>query len=186
MTGIEYREKILSFCKQKGPLLPSDVAKLLKTDTLRAGAMLSEMTENKLLIISSLKIGGSPLYYLPDQPEKLELFIGKLKDKDRGTLESLRQNKIMKDSGLDLFTRFSLRQLKDFAKPFHVMKGEEAELFWRFYTVSEKDAVEILKPKKQAEQIVPTSKEERKIEKKMPLERKKTAVSDSLMQRARA
>ena len=73
--GIEYRDKIIALCRQKGPVLPLEVAKLMKTETWKAGAMLSEMTENKILLISTIKVGGSPLYYLPDQQEKLELFI---------------------------------------------------------------------------------------------------------------
>ena len=150
--GIEYREKIISLCKQKGPILPNDVAKMLKTETWKAGAMLSEMTENKILLISAIKIGGSPLYYLPEHQEKLELFVNRLNDKDKKVFDFIKQRKILRDSELDLLTRFSLRQLKDFARPLHVTKGEDAELFWRFYSVSEEQAIEILHPKPKIQQ----------------------------------
>ena len=125
---------------------------MLKTETWKAGAMLSEMTENKILLISAIKIGGSPLYYLPEHQEKLELFVNRLNDKDKKVFDFIKQRKILRDSELDLLTRFSLRQLKDFARPLHVTKGEDAELFWRFYSVSEEQAIEILHPKPKIQQ----------------------------------
>lgn len=152
--GIEYREKILNLARQKGPLLPNDVAKLLKTSTLFASAMLSEMNENKLLVISSLKVGGSPLYYIPDQVFMLEHFLEKLNEKDRRVFELLKQKKILKDSDQELLIRFSLRQLKDFAKPIHISKGDEAELYWKFYGISDEEALDLLRPKKVVQKVV--------------------------------
>ena len=146
--GIEYREKIISLARQKGPLLPADVAKFLKTDTLFASAMLSEMNENKILVISTLKVGGSPLYYLPEHAGFLEKFLGNLNEKDRKVFELLKNNKLLKDMDQELFVRYSLRQLRDFAKPIHISHGQEADLYWRFYQVSDQDALAFLSPKK--------------------------------------
>ncbi len=177
MTGIAYRENIIAFCKQKGPLLPADVARLLKTDTMRAGAMLSEMSENKILKISSLKVGGSPLYYLPSEPQKLEMYVGKLNEKDRHVFDILKAKGVLRDAELDTLTRVALRTLKDFAYPFHVSKGHEAELYWRFYTLSSEQALAILHPK-------PVKIEEKKVDapvlvplKQKPLKVRKVKVS---------
>ncbi len=146
--GLEYREKIIALAKEKGPLLPADVAKSLSVSSIFASAMLSEMTENKFLAISSIKIGGSPLYYLPDRIDQLEAYASKLNDKDKRVFEILKSKLVLRDSDLDLLTRYSLRQLRDFARPMHISKGAEAELYWRFYSLSEQQALDSLNPLK--------------------------------------
>lgn len=142
--GVEYREKILALARQRGPLLPADVARVLKVSSLFASAMLSEMVESKFLQISFLKIGGSPLYYLPGQTQQLEQYVSKLNPKDRGVFELLREKGVLRDSGQELLVRYSLRQLRDFARPLHVARGEAAELYWRFYALSEQEALDIM------------------------------------------
>jgi hypothetical protein len=51
----------------------------------------------------------------------------------------------LRDKSLELFERVSLRQIKDFAKELNVNTAQGQMLFWRYYLVSEEEAIEFLK-----------------------------------------
>ena len=71
--GEEIRDKILVLVKQKGPLLPVQLVKEIPgLNTIFAGAILSELYASKKVFISHIKVGGSPLYYVQGQEEKLQ------------------------------------------------------------------------------------------------------------------
>jgi len=131
------RDKIIEIVKEKGPLLPMVVMKELELDSTYAGAMLSEMVSNKMLNITKVKRGGSPFYYLEGQEEKLEGLIGNLNEKDQQTVELLKKKGILRDKALSPLQRFSLRQIKDYAKEVQVKSGNEVDLFWRWYLLEE-------------------------------------------------
>lgn len=129
------KEKIIEVLQQ-GPTVPSKIVKVVGGDTMLIGAMLSSLISTGEVKYSSLKIGGSPVYYLPEQEEKLEEFIGYLKDKDQKTARLLKEEKVIQDSKQEPLIRFSLKTIKDFAKPFE-LKGE---LFYRYFLVNREDA----------------------------------------------
>jgi len=134
------QDKILSFLRTAGPSTPSKVAKIISTDILFASAHLSDLSAQKKVKISSLKIGGTPLYYLPGQEDRLYNFAqGNINPKDHEVLELLKNQKVLRESDLELLPRVALRGLKDFAIPFHVTIGNHTELFWQFYLVSEQE-----------------------------------------------
>ena len=137
---MEYREKILGLMKIKGPLLPAAVGKELGTNILLASAMLAELSDKGFVKISSLKVGGSPLYYLPDQKEMLQNFFSSLNEKDRRAAELLRDSKLLRDNEQDPLTRVSLRSIKDFAHPLEVTLGEMRELFWKWMMLPDSEA----------------------------------------------
>ena len=60
-------DKILNFLKFSGPSLAMRIAKNIEQDSIIASAYLSELVEQRKIKISNLKIGTSPLYYLPGQ-----------------------------------------------------------------------------------------------------------------------
>ena len=136
---IDYREQILVMAQVK-PLLPGDVAKALSTNLIMASAMLSELADNKKLKISKLKVGSSPLYFLPEKAELLENFVGSLNEKDRKTVEILKNALVLRDCALDPLTRVSLRQISDFSKPVEVLVNNKTELFWKWHLLSDSDA----------------------------------------------
>ena len=140
----DYREQILALAQNK-PLLPNDVAKVLNTNMLMAAAMLSELSATKKLRVSRLKVGSSPLYFLPQKEEQLVDFLGSLSEKDRQTAEALRMNKVMKDSAQDPLTRVSLRQIGDFSRALTVTIESNDELFWKWFLVSDLEALEVIK-----------------------------------------
>ena len=140
------QDKILYFLKVVGPTIPSKVAKNIGTEILLASAHLSDLSAQGKVKISSLKIGGTPLYYLAGQEEQLYHFAaGNLNPKDFQVLEILKQQKILREGSLDLLSRVALRSLKDFAIPLHVTVSGNRELFWKWHLLSDDEAASNIK-----------------------------------------
>ncbi len=153
--------------RREGPLLPNKLARFLGTDLIIAGAHLSELSANKKVKVTNLKIGGgSPIYYLPGQEEKLLMFYDELNGKDKVSFDLLKGEKVLCDKDLDPLTRVSLRNIKDFAKPLEVNLNGGKEIFWKWYLIKNEEAgvliKELLKPKPEP------VKEEPKLEEKKP------------------
>ena len=75
MINIEItKQKITNFLNQKGPSLPIQIAKQIEMTPMFTSAILSELTNIKQVKTSSLKVGSSPLYFLPGQEQQLENF----------------------------------------------------------------------------------------------------------------
>lgn len=147
-------EEIVGLIRVKGPVLPVDVAKLLGTDIMIASAHLSEMASKGIVKISNIKVGGSPLYYLPGQEFRLQEYKEKLAEKERQAYELLREKKLLKDSQLPPVVRYAFRQIKDFAKPVEIM----GELFWHWY----------LTPQEEIQGIYKTSYSAKSLERPIP------------------
>ncbi len=142
---VDHREAILSFIRERGPTLPAAVAKHMKMDLLFASAHVAEMTETGKLKSSSLKIGGSPLYFIPGQEPLLENFWENLGEKDKRAFQLLKQEKLVKESDLDPLTRVSLKNMRDFSIPVTVTHDTVQEQYWKFYSVTNDDVQQILK-----------------------------------------
>ncbi len=198
---MDHRDKLLQLVKEKGPLLPSQINKELNTNVLFASAMLSEMVDTKKLRLTSLKIGGSPLYYCPGQEEKLEDFSNKLNEKDSRTFSLLHEKKVMRDKDQEPLIRVSLREIKDFAVPLQVTVREKKELFWKYYLVHDDEAEKLIKdylekhnylePKKEKQTEIPKEqekKEEKKEEikeekKELPKKEAQTTIQEKVQER---
>jgi len=164
-------EEILKLLKQKGPLVPNEIKKILGGDTILFGAMLSELSSRGFIKISNLKMGSSPFYYLPGQETMLEKLTQYLNPKDQKTVAFLKEHKVVQDKRLELFQRVSLRQIKDFALPLNYQTKQGVVLFWRYYLISETKALQIitdaLHPKpKEAPQVEVV--QEKKAQKEIP------------------
>ncbi|MBW3018982.1 hypothetical protein KY329_02235 [Candidatus Woesearchaeota archaeon] len=147
---MDYRSKILAMVRS-APVLPTQVAKALGTDSLMSGAMLSEMVSKGMLKVSKLKVGGSPVYYAPDSAAHLLNFLSVLNDKDKAAVELLKKEGILRDADQSPLVRACLANVKDFAQPLKVVYQDKEELFWKFSLLSDKDAEDkiraILNPK---------------------------------------
>ena len=150
---MEYREKILALARS-APLLPSAVAKSLNVNSIMAGAMLSEMSGKGLLKISALKVGSSPLYFIPGNEAQLLNYLEGMNEKDRRTVNKLKEEKVIRDNEADPLTRVSLTKIKDFAKPLTVAYQDKQELFWKWYGLPDKEAEEIIRQKVEGVQPV--------------------------------
>ena len=135
------KEKILE-ALQEGPTLPIKIVRKVGGDTMLVGAILSTLISSGDVAVSSLKIGGSPLYYIPGQEEKLEGFIDHLNEKDQKTYRLLKEKKILQESIQDPLVRVSLRTIKDFAKFIEIDLNGKKEIFWRFYQYPREEALE--------------------------------------------
>jgi len=134
------QERIMTFIRAVGPTIPSKVAKQINTQILLASAHLSDLSAQGKVKISSLKVGGTPLYYLPGQESQLYGFAaGNLNPKDFQVLELLRDRKVLREKDLDLLSKVALRNLKDFAMPMQVTTQDRTELFWRWHTLSDEE-----------------------------------------------
>ncbi|MBT3394922.1 hypothetical protein HOA59_01845 [archaeon] len=165
------RFSALSFVKREGPILPAQLAKEINTNILLSSAILSELAENKQVLVTNIKKGGSPLYYISGQEEKLQDLSKFLSVEDKEVYESLKNSVVIRDKTAISEHRISLRRsLKDFAIPLNVKLGKEYELFWKWYLSSNDDAKdrikEIISGKKsdssedQREMNIPVKKEE--------------------------
>ncbi|MDP7179702.1 MAG: hypothetical protein QF824_00330 [Candidatus Woesearchaeota archaeon] len=144
---MDVKETINQLMQEKGPVLPIQVAKAIESNTLMASAHLSELSARKKVKISSLKIGSSPLYYLPGHESKLEDFSSNLHEKEQKAFELLKENKILQDSVQEPVIRAALRQIKDFAVPLQVNFKGQAEIFWKFHSLSSEEAETTIKSK---------------------------------------
>ncbi|MBS3126511.1 hypothetical protein J4453_03675 [Candidatus Woesearchaeota archaeon] len=138
-------EKILSFIRLKGPSIPVQVAKEISHNILMGSAYLAELTSRKQLKVSSVKIGGSPLYFLPGQEAHLQNFSNNLNEKDKRTYDLLKEKKILRESEQDALVRVSLRAIKDFAVPLQVKHNGNSEIFWKWYLLPTAEAETLIK-----------------------------------------
>ncbi|MEK6952258.1 MAG: hypothetical protein AABX29_04540 [Nanoarchaeota archaeon] len=136
------KDSILSIIRSQGPVLPVQISRKLDKDTIFAGAVLSELVNNKLIFISNAKIGGSPVYYISGQENKLNILYSHLPGKEKEAYELLRTRQILKDSECEPGIRVALRSIRDFAKPLDINN----ELYWRWYLIKEEEALALLRP----------------------------------------
>jgi len=130
---LNLRTQILDVLKEKGPSLPVQVAKSLERDIIFAGAVLSELVGNKVVKITTAKVGGSPLYYLPDQLEKIQVLYNHLPMREKEAFNLLKEKKFMYDKDTPPAIRVAFRMLKDFAKPIEVNTKSGKEIAWYWY-----------------------------------------------------
>lgn len=100
MNVDEIKKKIIEVIKQRGPSLPIHISKATELSLLFASAILSEMVSNKILSVSRLKVGGSPLYYIAGQETALENFYNYLPAKEKEAFLLLKKNNLLEDEKL--------------------------------------------------------------------------------------
>ncbi|MCD4694480.1 hypothetical protein K8R62_03940 [bacterium] len=154
--------------KKNGPVLPVQISKHIDSNIIFAGAILSELVKTKQVLISSAKIGGSPVYYMEGQENKLDTLYSHLKDVHKQVYDLLKQKKVLQDTQLEAWQRVALREIKDFAI---MLKTNTGEIFWKWYLLSNQDIEHLIKEilKIPAKKEIPIKP---KIEKKEPLKEK--------------
>ena len=144
---MDNRDKILEFIGKNGPILPIQISKLIGTDTILANAHLAELTATNKLKISTIKVGGSPLYYLNGQESMLEKYADNMNDKEKKAFDLLSQNKVLRDTEQEPVIRVALREIKDFAFLLNVNYNNNRELFWKWHLTSNEEAENLIKSK---------------------------------------
>src|SRR3989344_3302464 len=152
MGGMEkaslIKERIISIIKQNGPSLPVHIARSLNISQLFTGAFLSELYNEHSIKMSNMRVGSSPLYLIEGQEAQLEKFIEHLANKEREAFLLLKNNKFLKDDEQSPAIRVALRSIKDFAIPFNQKSEEGDKIIWKYFTITENEINETLKPKK--------------------------------------
>jgi hypothetical protein len=146
---MDNRDKILEFVKVKGPVLPVQISKEIGSNILMASAHLAELTASSRLKISTIKVGSSPLYYLPGQEVMLQKYTTNMNDKEKKAFDLLNQNKILRDAEQEPVIRVALREIKDFAIPLNVNYNNNKEIFWKWYLINNDEAEQLIKSKLQ-------------------------------------
>lgn len=144
---IDRQEIILDYIKNNGPVIPIEISKVIRGDSLIASALLSGMVSMNQLKVSKMKIGGSPLYFMPGQEEMLQNFADKLAMGEKGVYNLLRTRKILMDKELNQVQREALQRIKDFAVLLEVeIPGRGIkEIFWKWYMLSDAETESLIK-----------------------------------------
>jgi hypothetical protein len=138
-------DRILELVRQKGPILPVHVSKEINDNILITSARLSELLSNKQISISHVKVGGSPLYYVRGQEEKLQEHSSNLANKEKEAYELIKKYRILRDSAQEPAIRVALRQIKDFTVPLQVDFESKTEIFWKWYLTDSAEAQLLIK-----------------------------------------
>lgn len=137
---MEVKSKILSIMRIHGPSLPVHIAKQVNLSMLFASAFLSELASEKQVRISNMKVGGSPLYYLPGQEEQLEKFSNYLGGKEKEAFTLLKEKALLREDDLDPAIRVAVKSLRDFAFSLTLNLPDKQITFWRFISLNEEEA----------------------------------------------
>ncbi len=159
------KEKIISIIKGRGPSFPAHISSQVGLSILFTSVFLSELLSEKKLKISHLRVGSSPIYFIPGQEPLLERYSGSLKSREKDAYELLKEKKFLMDLEQEPAIRVALRVIKDFAIPFQA----EDNFYWRYLTVPEGDFISSSKTKSLATSAS-TQSVERKKEPKKELE----------------
>jgi len=168
----EIKAKMMSVFERRGPSLPVHVAKEIGLSILFTSAFLSELLSEQKIKMSNMRVGSSPIYFIPRQEMMLEKFSEYLKSKEKEAFLIIKQKRFLKDSEQDPAIRVALRAIKDFAIPFR----ENEEIYWRYFTALETDFKE--QKTKKPEEIIKLETVEK--EKEKP---KKKAVKKKISQK---
>ncbi|MBU0761239.1 MAG: FaeA/PapI family transcriptional regulator [Nanoarchaeota archaeon] len=139
------KEKILSTIMSRGPSLPVQIAREINFSPLFASAFLSELKAEGKIKISNMRVGSSPLYYLPGQEEQLEKFTAYLNQREKEAFALLRSAQFLEDSEQNPVMRVALRAIKDFAVPVKVRINSESKLFWKYFPLSDSEVSQMVK-----------------------------------------
>ncbi len=161
-------QKILQLIKYKGPLLPVHIVKEIGWDTILVGAALSDLNSKGQIKMSYAKIGGSPVYYMQGQEQKLQNLYKHLHEKEQKAFDLLKEKKILRDKDLEPVTRVALRNIKDFAKGLEVTANENKEIFWKWYLVDNREAEQLIKDMLEKTKETTKKEPEKKPPKKEP------------------
>lgn len=192
----QLESQIYECVRISGPVLPLQISKAIGKDLLFSGAILSQLVSKKMILISHAKIGGSPVYYVKGQEQKLSVLYSHLPHKEREAYNLLKEKKILLDRNQEPSIRVALRNLRDFSVPFQAVVNGREELFWIWYTASESDIKTAFGQKDEQEKIVKpevkiqpevkmqevkVEKKEEKVEQKKIEIRQRASVEDDFL-----
>lgn len=182
----EFKQKILEVLKNKGPSLPILISKEINLSSLFTSAILSEMISSKMIKVSSMKIGSSPLYLIEGQGIQLENFTNHLNFREKEAFGILKKEQVLDDGKLDPVMRVAIRAIKDFAIPLRVNNEGKEKIFWKIHSLDKSLAIEKIKsylyPEKTKEKK-PEKKEKQKKPEKIKEEVKEEKIKEEIKEK---
>ncbi len=121
--------QVLDFLSREGPSYPVKIGQGVGRESYFVGAVLSELMQLKKIKLSHAKVGGSRLYYLPGQEEKLSILYDYLPDAEKNAYDLLKEKNVVRASETTPVMRVALENIPDFSKPIDI-GGERA---WKWY-----------------------------------------------------
>lgn len=184
------KSRIISYIKINGPSLPVRISNYLKMQTLFVSAFLSELNSEKKVIMSHMKVGSSPLYYLKGQEDQLERFLEHLNSREREAFQLLKENNVLEDEKLSPVMRVAMRSINDFAIPVRARINEEIKIFWKYHLVQETELKDLLEnlisgktiPSKEEEPQKENKKESQETSKEVKEENKEENPQEQLLE----
>lgn len=168
--ALQIKDRIPIILRNRGPSLPVHIAKEIGLSILFTSAFLSELFNENEIKVSHMRVGSSPIYYLPGQEPSLENYAEYLKSKERESFLLLKERKFLKESELEPAIRVAIKEIKDFAIPFRL--GEE--VWWRYFTTDESE----LENQEKTIEESPTEVEKEIEESEEPTEEKELKIFD--------
>ncbi len=108
-------DEIVSFLRRNGPSLPVEIGKAVGYDSMLTKAVLVELIEKGIVKKSHRPVGGSLIYYLPEQANAMrERLARDLNIPERKVLDELRKRGQVLASELSPHERAFLNRLRDF------------------------------------------------------------------------
>ena len=130
--AISLKIQVFDFLKSSGPAVPAEISQKVGRESYFVGAVLSELKQDKTIMLTHAKLGGSRIYYVPGQEEKLSILYKYLPEAEKKAYDVLKDKEIVKSSETTPVVRVALDNLLDFSKPF-LLGGEKA---WRWHLSS--------------------------------------------------
>jgi len=172
---MERKQAIIEFLRENGPSHPIQVNKVLGLDSFTASAILKEMLEEGLVKRSVKRVGGSPLYYLKGQEERMrEMVLKSLNPIERKVVEEVRSKGFLFQEELSPQARYVINELRDVLIPLKARVEGEERVLWKFYKVPNEEIERRLKRGEMKEEVV---RERREVVKK---EEKRVDVEEKL------
>ncbi|MGV8131054.1 MAG: hypothetical protein ACP5N7_03040 [Candidatus Pacearchaeota archaeon] len=170
---LETKNRIIKVIQERGPDFPVRVASIIGQNNIFTAAFMSELVGEQKLKLSSMRVGGSPLYFIPGQEEQLQRFTEYLNHKEKEAFKLLKQNEILEDSQQEPAIRVALRSIKDFAIPVKIIDNGQEKTFWKIHTLSNDKTKELI------EKIISPKKQEvKEIEKKVEKDQTKELLNE--------
>lgn len=140
----ELRAYVLDYVNKNGPVLPVQVSKIINREIMYASAVLSELVSRKDVLISHAKIGGSPVYYVKGQENKLGILYDNLPQREKEAYDILKEDKVLFDRECPPAIRVAFRNLKDFAIPLKQKINNEEHLLWLWHLITDEEFKEFM------------------------------------------
>ena len=150
------KDNILRYIKEKKAITPTMVSEDFETTTTIASAVLSELSQNKLINITNLKLGTSPYYYDPKQPSYLiEIGNKHLSGYDKEVFLKLEKEQVINSKTLSIQESLAIERIKDYAIPLEINHNNQEFKFWVWYLrdlkETKKQILDVLKKSNQKE-----------------------------------